>query len=97
MTYFIYEGNFEIIIIDNMFKYNIIFNIALPVLILTKLSKENYLGPTYALLLALSLPIGYGIYEFIKTKKINTAFSFGISQKTNNGFVIDCMEQLKQG
>lgn len=58
--------------------YNIIFNIALPVSILTKLSKENYLGPTYALLLALSLPIGYGIYEFIKTKKINTMSIIGL-------------------
>lgn len=69
--------------------YNIIFNIGLPVLILMKLSKENYLGPTYALIVALAFPIGYGIYEYIKTKKVNTMSIFGlVSVFLSGGFVL---------
>ncbi len=58
--------------------YNLIFNIGIPTLILIKLSKEQYLGPTYALIIALAFPIGYGIYEFVKTKKLNTMSIIGL-------------------
>lgn len=51
---------------------NLIFNILIPVLILNKLSK--FIGPFWALILALAFPLGYGAYDLIKRKKIN-AFS----------------------
>ena len=51
---------------------NLIFNIALPVFILNKLSKT--IGPLNALILALAFPLAYGAYDLIKRKKVN-AFS----------------------
>ncbi|MBX2848080.1 MAG: MFS transporter [Acidiferrobacterales bacterium] len=44
--------------------------ILLPTLILKKLSGEDMLGTNWALVAALSLPIGMGIYDFISTRKI---------------------------
>ena len=58
---------------------NLILDIILPVMILNKLSP--YLGesgPLYALLLAISLPLGHGIYDFIKDKKINWVSLLGL-------------------
>lgn len=50
---------------------NIALTIILPTLILTKLSSPDRLGVELALGLALSFPLGYGLYEFIKDKKVN--------------------------
>lgn len=50
---------------------NVLFNILLPVGILTKLSKPEFLGPVWGLVLALAFPLGYGIYDLIKRKKWN--------------------------
>ena len=50
---------------------NLIFNLVLPATILSKLSAENRLGPVYALILGLSLPLAYGIYDFVTRKKWN--------------------------
>lgn len=58
---------------------NLLLDIALPVMILNKLSPylgEN--GPLYALLLAISLPLGHGLYDFIKEKKINWLSLLGL-------------------
>ena len=44
--------------------------ILLPTMILKKLSGDDQLGATWSLVAALSLPIIWGIWEFIKTKKI---------------------------
>ena len=46
---------------------NLIFNVLIPVLILHKLSPR--IGALPALLLGLSFPLGYGIYEFVRRKK----------------------------
>lgn len=43
--------------------------VILPTLVLKYLSPEDQLGPVYGLILGLSLPLGYGIYQFIKEKK----------------------------
>lgn len=51
--------------------YNIIFNIVIPVLIMTKYSKPEYLGPFYGLIIALAFPLGFGIWEFITSKEVN--------------------------
>ena len=58
---------------------NLILDIALPVIILNKLSKylgEN--GPLIALLLAISLPLGHGLYDFAKEKKLNWVSILGL-------------------
>lgn len=49
----------------------IIYNIAIPSIILMKLSGDDYLGSMYALILALLFPLGYGLYDFIKNKSMN--------------------------
>ena len=58
---------------------SLVVDIALPVIILNKLSP--YLGedgPFYALLLAISLPFGHGVYGFIKEKRINWMSLLGL-------------------
>lgn len=44
--------------------------IFIPTIILKKLSGAEQLGASGALILALSLPLAWGIYEFIKSKKV---------------------------
>ncbi|MEX1665748.1 VC0807 family protein [Zhongshania arctica] len=50
---------------------NLLFNIIIPTLILTKLSGEAYLGPRYSIVIALAFPLGFGIYDFVKTRRAN--------------------------
>ena len=50
---------------------NLLFNIALPALVLMKLSKESYLGPTWGLVLALAIPAAYFLYDFFKNGNKN--------------------------
>ncbi|OUR97066.1 hypothetical protein A9Q84_12095 [Halobacteriovorax marinus] len=57
---------------------NITLNVVLPSVILTKLSSDEYLGQLYSLILALSFPIGYGLWDYIKTKKINFFSGLGL-------------------
>ena len=56
---------------NNNQLFNILFNIVIPILILTKFSKEEYLGPVYGLLIALSFPLVYGLFELIVQKQKN--------------------------
>jgi len=44
--------------------------ILLPTLILKKLSGDDQLGATWSLVAALSLPLAWGIWEFIQNKKV---------------------------
>ncbi len=48
----------------------LIFCVLIPTLILKKLSGDDMLGPTWALVAALTLPLSFGIAEFVKKKKI---------------------------
>lgn len=50
---------------------NLIFNIALPAIVLMKLSKEEYLGPTWGLIVALAIPAVYFLYDFFKNGNKN--------------------------
>jgi hypothetical protein len=50
---------------------SILFNIALPAIILSKLSEPERLGPNLSLIAALALPLGYFLWDFAKTKKAN--------------------------
>jgi len=56
---------------------DLIFCIALPVIILRKFSAEESLGPSTALILALAFPLLAGVYEFIKDKKVGLVPSIG--------------------
>jgi len=70
---------------------NILINVILPVLILSYLSKDPalqerlghvvkpwHLGPLKAMVLALTLPIGYGIWHFVKTRHGNPFSALGM-------------------
>ena len=49
--------------------FELTVSIILPTIILKKLSDSAHLGPVWSLVLALSLPLGYGIYRFVKDKQ----------------------------
>jgi hypothetical protein len=53
---------------------NLALNIALPAVILLRLSDESRLGPVPALMLALAFPIGFGMYDLVWRGQYN-AFS----------------------
>jgi hypothetical protein len=57
---------------------DLIINIALPSLVLMKLSDDSLLGPLYGLLLALSFPLGYGLWEWVQSKKLNFFAGIGL-------------------
>jgi len=57
---------------------NLAFNIIIPTLILTKLSSEDYLGPVYSIVIALSFPVGFGLLEYLQTKKTNFFSALGV-------------------
>ena len=50
--------------------FSIAFNVAIPSLILLKLSDDDRLGALYAFLLSLAFPFCYSIYDFAKNKKV---------------------------
>lgn len=57
---------------------NLAFNIIIPVLILTNLSSDEYLGPAWSIVTALIFPIGYGLWDLKQTSKINPFSVLGI-------------------
>lgn len=57
---------------------NLVFNIALPVLILSKFSTDEYLGPVWGLVIALLFPLGFGLWELKQSGKLNFFSVVGI-------------------
>lgn len=57
---------------------DLIFNIIIPTLILTKLSSDEYLGPTLGIVVALAFPIGYGLWDLKQSGKVNGISILGI-------------------
>jgi intracellular septation protein A len=49
----------------------IVFNILIPSIILMKLSGPEYLGTVIGLLIALAFPIGYGLYDYNRSRTLN--------------------------
>ena len=49
---------------------SILFNVAIPSVILIKLSDPDRLGPVYALLLSLAFPLCYSIYDLFKRRTV---------------------------
>jgi hypothetical protein len=57
---------------------NLVFNIIIPTLILTKLSGDDYLGPAYAIVVALAFPIVYGVRDYLRSHKPNFFSLLGV-------------------
>jgi len=57
---------------------NLLCNIILPTLILTKLSGEDYLGIKFAIITALAFPLIYGLHDFITRGKLNFFSGLGV-------------------
>jgi len=57
---------------------DLLISILIPSVILMKLSGDEHLGTTYALIVALAFPLFYGFYELIKFKKFNVISILGI-------------------
>lgn len=57
---------------------DLVISIIIPSLILMKLSGEEWLGTTYALITALAFPFLYGVYELLLHKKFNFISLLGI-------------------
>ncbi|WP_020533452.1 VC0807 family protein [Flexithrix dorotheae] len=57
---------------------NLVINIIIPSVILMKFSGEDKLGPVNGLIIALAFPLVYGIYDFIKKKKVNFISVLGL-------------------
>ena len=50
---------------------NLACNIAVPALVLSKLSTPERLGPVYSLIIALAFPLGYGVWDYLKRRETN--------------------------
>ena len=57
---------------------NLLFNIVIPTIVLSKFSGESALGVKGAILVALAFPIAYGINDFRRAKKVNFFSALGI-------------------
>lgn len=57
---------------------NLVCNIAVPTLVLTKLSEEKYLGPQWGIVVALIFPLSYGVYDLVTRKKANLFSIIGV-------------------
>lgn len=62
---------------ENLF-INLLLNIVIPTLILSKLSGEQNLGPEWAIVVALAFPVAYGIKDFGRAKKVNLFSALGV-------------------
>ena len=57
---------------------NLAFNIVIPVVIMSYASSEDYLGPAWSIVAALSFPIGYGLWDLKESGKVNGFSILGI-------------------
>lgn len=57
---------------------NLVLNIILPTLILTKFSGDAHFGPKWGVVVALMFPLGYGLYDFTKQGKVNFFSALGV-------------------
>ena len=61
---------------------DIIINVLVPVLVLSYLSKEGdelwHVGPMWAMIIALAIPIGYGLWHYFKYRQMNVFSLVGL-------------------
>ena len=60
------------------FLTNLAFNIVIPVIILSKFSGAEDLGPAWSIVIALSFPISYGLWDLKQSGKVNAFSILGI-------------------
>ena len=74
---------------------NLVCNVGLPTLILSKFSGDHTLGPKWGLVVALAFPVSYGLHDFLKRRQANfisiigfvsVLFSGGFGLLKVNGF-----------
>lgn len=64
---------------------NLLFNIVIPVFILSKLSGEDRLGPLGALAVGIAFPLVYGVYDLVTRKKWNLFSIIGVASVSLTG------------
>jgi hypothetical protein len=69
---------------ENLFL-NLACNVAAPVIILSKLSDADRLGPKLALLLALAFPLAYGLQDLIRRRHFNVISALGFTSTLATG------------
>ena len=57
---------------------DLLVSIIIPSIILMKLSGDSHLGATKALILALALPVGWGLFELVQYRKFNFIALLGV-------------------
>ncbi|AMX02202.1 VC0807 family protein [Microbulbifer thermotolerans] len=57
---------------------NLLLNIVIPTLILTKLSGDDWLGTKWAIVIALIFPLAYGLRDLTQSGKVNFFSALGI-------------------
>ena len=67
---------------------NLCINIVIPSVILSKFSGEEHLGVTWAIIVALAFPIGYGLRDLKNSGKFNLFSSLGIFSIALSGGMI---------
>lgn len=60
------------------FLSNMIFNIVIPAVILSRFSGEDALGPVWGVVVALAFPLLFGLWELVKLGKVNFYSILGI-------------------
>jgi intracellular septation protein A len=63
---------------NNGFFGNLIFNIVIPVAVMSYASSDEWLGPAWSIVVALSFPIGYGLWDLKQSGKVNPFSVLGI-------------------
>jgi hypothetical protein len=66
---------------------NLVFNVGLPTAIMSWASGPKLLGPKWGLLIALVFPLGYGLYDYAKRRRLNFISAIGfVSVLITGGF-----------
>lgn len=60
------------------FLGNLAFNIVIPVVLMSYTSSDDYLGPAWSIVAALSFPFGYGLWDLKQSGKVNGFSILGI-------------------
>lgn len=63
---------------NHSFFSNLLFNIVIPTLILTKASGDDMLGPTLGVICALAFPLAFGLWDLRAAGKVNVFSVLGI-------------------
>lgn len=56
---------------------NLLFNIVIPTVIMTKFSDDDELGASLSIAIALAFPLAFGAWDFIKTRRANVFSALG--------------------